>query len=134
MTGKCGYCKSAFKLDLLHCGFGDCSYAYCNSCGKTALLSGWSKKWPVGVKCTQAEISAEMEVHLEPCSCGGSFLKGSSPRCPECKQPLSASEATSYIEDQAPGTKKGRRWQRNWSGLYGVVINGIKVNDNLKKA
>jgi hypothetical protein len=74
-----------------------------------------------------------MEVHLEPCSCGGRFLKGSSPRCPECKQPLSASEATSYIEDQAPGTKKGWRWQQNWSDIYGVIINGLRVNDNFKK-
>src|SRR5262249_5163152 len=134
MTGKCEHCTRSFDLDLLHCGFGDCSYAYCDSCGKTALLSGWSKEWPAGVKCTQAEICADMEPHLEGCSCGGRFLKGSSPRCPQCKERLSADKATEYIEDQAPGTKKGWRWQRSWSGIYGVIINELRVADNFKTA
>jgi len=40
---------------------------------------------------------------------------------------LSAVTATSYIESNAPGTKKGWRWQRNWSGLYGIVIEGRRV-------
>jgi hypothetical protein len=132
VTGTCEHCNNTFGLELLHCGFGDCSYAYCDSCGKTALLSGWSKKWPAGIKCTQAEIPAEMEAHLEDCSCGGRFLKGRSPRCPHCKQPLSADRAASYIEPQAPGTKKGWRWQRNWSDIYGVVLDGLRVVDNFK--
>jgi hypothetical protein len=84
------------------------------------------------VKCTQAEIAKEMEPRLEPCSCSGRFLKGSSPRCPHCKKPLSASKATSFIEDQAPGTKKGWRWQQTWSGIYGAIINGLRISDNFK--
>jgi hypothetical protein len=86
------------------------------------------------VKCTQAEIPAAMEPYLEPCPCGGGFVAGSSPRCPHCNQALSAEKAADYIEPQAPGTKKGWRWQRNWHGLYCVVINGKRVNGNFKNS
>jgi hypothetical protein len=96
----------------------------------TSILSGWSKRWPKGIKCTQAEITPEMELHLRRCECGGRFSKGNSPRCPSCKQVLSADNATDYIEPQSPGTKKGWRWQRNWHGIYCAVINGKRVVDN----
>jgi hypothetical protein len=130
MTGICEHCKETFSIEIFHNGFGDSSYAYCSNCGRTAILSGWSNRWPKGVKCTQAEIAPEMELYLRPCECGGRFVKGSAPRCPKCKQVLSADEATGYIEQQSPGTKRGWRWQRNWNGLYCAVINGQTVADN----
>jgi hypothetical protein len=86
-TGVCEHCMEKFGIEIFHNGFGDSSYAYCDRCGKTAILSGWSKEWPKGVKCTQAEIAPEMESHLKPCECGGTFTKGNYPRCPKCKQP-----------------------------------------------
>jgi hypothetical protein len=130
MTGTCEHCGEDFTIELFHNGFGDNSHAYCEKCGKTAILSGWSKYWPNGVKCTQAEIAQEMENHLKRCECGGRFKQGSSPRCPLCKQALSPDRATEYLERQAPGAKKGWRWQRSWSGLYCAVINGQQVIDN----
>ena len=130
MTGRCEPCGENFTIEIFHNGFGDTSYAYCDTCGKTAILSGWSKRWPEGVKCTQAEIAPEMEPYLKPCECGGKFNVGNSPRCPNCKKPLSADQAADYLEQQAPGAKKGWRWQRNWSGLYCAVINGLQVTDN----
>ena len=74
-TGVCEHCAEHFDIEIFHNGFGDSSYAYCDRCGKTAILSGWSKQWPNGVKCTQAEIAPEMEGHLKPCGCGGIFTK-----------------------------------------------------------
>ena len=133
-TGACSLCKTTFAIEIFHNGFGDTSYAYCDTCGITSILSGWNKKWPKGVKLTQAEIVAEMEPYLKPCDCGGKFTKGNSPRCPMCKHPLSAEEATEYFERQAPGTKKGWRWQRNWSGIYCAVVEGKRVVDNFKEA
>lgn len=130
MTGICEHCGAEFKIEIFHNGFGDSSYAYCDLCGMTAILSGWNKHWPPGVKCTQAEMAAEMQPFLKPCACGGRFSKGNSPRCPACKKHLSAERATEYIESQSPGTKKGWRWQRNWSGLYCAVINNLRVADN----
>jgi hypothetical protein len=130
MHGECEHCGQKFSVELLHCGFGECCYGYCERCGNTAILSGWSKQWPKDVKCTQAEMPAEMELHLRPCECRGRFAKGASPRCPHCKQSLSADKAAEWIEAQSPGVRKGWRWQRNWHGLYCVVVQGHRVADN----
>ena len=130
MTGTCEHCRAQFAIEIFHNGFGDTSYAYCETCGRTAILSSWNKRWPKGVKCTQAEIAPEMEPHLQHCECGGRFTKGASPRCPKCKNVLSADKAAEYIESQSPGTQKGWRWQRNWSGLYCAVVDGQQVVNN----
>ncbi len=132
MIGNCESSAHTFKIEIFHCGFGDTCYAYCDRCGRTAILSLWSKQWPAGVKGTQAEIPAEMEQHLAACECGGRFAKGNSPRCPSCNEPLSANKAAEYLEAQAPGAKLGWRWQRNWTGLYCAVIDCKQVLDNFK--
>jgi hypothetical protein len=130
IIGSCENCLANFKMDLIHNGFNESVYAYCDTCGKTAVLSGWSKQWPQNVKGKHGEMNPEMEPFLRPCDCGGRFTTGSSPRCPECKKPLSAVLAAEYIERQAPGAKKGWRWQRNWSGMYCVIVEGKRVLDN----
>jgi len=98
----------------------------------TALLNAYSKRRPADVKWTHAEIAPEMEEHLRSCECGGRFVKGNSPRCPHCKQVLSADKATGYIEEQSPGTVGGWRWQGNWHELYCIIINDRRVEDNFK--
>jgi len=130
-SGTCEHCRQTFGYYLCHCGFGDCSYVYCEKCGRTAILSMWFKELPKLPPCAwQQEICAAWEPYLSPCECGGAFKKGASPRCPYCNQPLSADEATAYIESNAPGTKKGWRWQRNWQTTYCIVIENRLVNDN----
>ena len=132
--GRCEHCTRTFGYELYHCGFGDCSCAYCDKCGMTAVLSYWSTKMPkMPPGCLpQQEICAELEQYLESCSCGGAFKKGSYPRCPSCRQPLSAKTASLYIETNAPGTKKGWRWQGNWNETYCIVIEKREVRDNFK--
>jgi hypothetical protein len=44
--------------------------------------------------------------------------------------PLSAALATLYIEENAPGTLKGWRWQQSWSGLYAFLIKDKVIRDN----
>ena len=130
--GKREHCQQRFGYWLGHCGFGECVYAYCDSCGKTAILSIWDKRMPKLPGCPgQQEMCSEMEPYVQPCDCGGRFRRGAGPRCPRCNKPLSAELATSYIENNAPGTKKGWRWQRNWSGLYCIVVEEKKVDDNV---
>ena len=134
--GRCEHCTETFGYRIYHCGFGDCSYAYCDKCGMTAVLSYWSKgmpKMPRGCP-QQQEICAELEQYLEPCPCGGAFKKNSSPRCPQCEKALSAQVASHYIESNAPGTKKGWRWQGNWHATYCIVIEKREVRDNFKPA
>jgi hypothetical protein len=122
MIGTCEHCGQQFNFELFHCGFAEWPYAYCGQCGMVAILSCWSEQWPEDVKGCQKEIAREMEPHLKPCACGGKFTKGNNPRCPHCKHALSAELAAVYIEEQAPGAKKGWRWQRNWSNVYCVVV------------
>ena len=130
MVGTCEHCSKTFKIEIFHMGFAESSHAYCDACGMTAILSGWSKRWPKGVKCTQAEIADEMTSHLRACACGGKFTKGNSPRCPHCTQTLSPEKAAEYIEPQSPGSAKGWHWGRTWHGLYCAVINDRSVADN----
>jgi len=110
-------------------------YAYCDSCGRPAILSEWDKRLPRPTNCPgQQEICAAMEAYLLPCECGGSFKKGATPRCLHCKRALSAEVATSYIEANAPGAKNGWRWQRDWSDMYCIVIENNRVLNNFVPA
>lgn len=79
--------------------------------GGTAILSEWDKRRPhLPNYPGQQGICAAMESYLQPCECGGRFRKGTFLRCPHCNKPFSAESATSYIEANAPGAKKGWRW------------------------
>ena len=134
--GTCEHCGRPFGYWLCHSGFADCSYAYCEKCGMTAILSLWNKRMPklsLGAGAWgQQEIPVELEQYLRPCECGGVFKRGASPRCPHCSQSLSAEAATTYIETNAPGSKQGWRWQRNWHDTYCIVIENRRVNDNFR--
>jgi len=129
-TGVCEVCRQSFNYLLIHNGFGDTAYAYCDKCGRTAFVSGWSKNIPVAAKLKlHGPVNPEAEALLAPCSCGGAFRAGATPRCPHCRSPLSAELATVYLEANAPGTAKGWRWQRSWQGLYAIVIDGNSTKD-----
>lgn len=129
--GKCQHCKATFEYALLHNGFNDSTYAYCDQCGKLAILNGW--KIPEGLKCRVHEpISTELEPMLQPCECGGQFRGKSSPRCPTCQESLCPDLATEWIEANAPGTAKGWKWQRSWTGMYAISIAKNIVKDNWK--
>jgi len=129
--GTCEHCGDTFPYSLIHNGFNDSSYAYCDSCGLTALLDGWKIPEGVSIK-LHTVIQAKDEVLLLPCECGGKFQSGASPRCPHCQKPLSAELAESWIEENAPGTAKGWRWQCSWTGLYCILIDKKIVKDNWK--
>lgn len=129
--GTCETCGKAFEYALLHNGFNDSAYAYCDQCGKLTILDGWKVPKGIDLKIHQM-ITADIEPYLSRCSCGGRFMVGATPRCPHCKKALSAETATKWIEANAPGTAKGWRWQRSWSGLYAISIDGSYVKDNWK--
>ena len=132
--GQCEYCAKHFGYYLIHSGFNDSFYAYCSDCGTVAQLSLYDKRMPRLVQdCPPyQEICAELEPYIRPCQCGSAFKKGATPRCPHCKQPLSAEVAATYIEKNASGTKKGWVWQRNWHHTYFIVIENNLVSDNFK--
>ncbi len=130
-VGLCEHCNHHFHYYLVHNGFGDTAYSYCESCGTTALLSGWFEHIPKNA-CLRVHgpISRAIESLLTPCECRGAFKSESAPRCPKCKNILSAQAARPWIEANAPGTARGWRWQDSWAGVYCIVIEDRVVNDN----
>jgi hypothetical protein len=49
-TGTCNACARPFRYSLLHSGFADSAYAYCDKCGMTAFVSAWNKAIPLAAK------------------------------------------------------------------------------------
>ena len=131
--GVCQSCDGQFEYMLIHNGFNESAYAYCDSCGRTALLDGW--EIPNGVHVAlHRELEPSVEALLQPCACGGAFKGSATPRCPHCSAQLSAERAARWIEASAPGTQSGWQWQRSWRGLYCIVVNGQLVKDNWRSA
>src|SRR5256885_14499528 len=100
-----------------------------------AFLGGWGdskqpKEAPLRI---YQPILPETEPYLEPYACGGRFRHDASPRCPKCHEPLSAEAATRWIERNAPGARKGWRWQRSWSGLYCLIVERRSVENNWRR-
>ena len=129
----CEHCGKSFGYQLIHNGFNESLYAYCDTCGMTALLDGMEIPKSITTIIQQGIITPEIEQNIMPCTCGGRFTHNASPRCPKCLKPLSAEKATKWIESNAPGTGKGWRWQRNWIGLYCILIENRIIENNWKK-
>jgi hypothetical protein len=130
-TGSCDSCGGRFQYQLVHNGFNDSAFAYCDACGSSALLSCWFAEVPSGAKLkVHGPINPEAEALLRPCECGGKFRAAASPRCPHCRATLSAEGARDFIEANAPGTARGWRWQGSWDGIYSILIEGRNVTDN----
>src|SRR5205814_8909820 len=120
--GTCDHCSRSFGYYLIHNGFNDSAYAYCDSCCYTAIANLW--KLPQDALIADyGIISPALEPYLQPCPSRGRLRASASPRCPHCGESLDAVRATDYIEPHQPGTAKGWRWQRSWAGLYCLVIN-----------
>jgi hypothetical protein len=130
----CEECHKRFEYALIHNGPANTSYAYCNQCGRVALLDLAESRFPVDLlkKSAYKAVAPGMESHLAPCECGGSFTASSGPRCPHCNLPLSPAKASDYIERQAPSKSPDWRWQGNWTGNYCMIVEGRQVRNNFK--
>jgi hypothetical protein len=133
--GYCDGCGDVFEYQIIHNGFNDTAYAYCDTCGMITFVGGWDdqSKPPGAPLKIQGPIQRETEPWLQACSCGGTFRHDAAPRCPHCRAPLSAEAATEYIERNAPGTRKGWRWQRSWSGIYCLIVAGRSTINNWRQ-
>jgi hypothetical protein len=134
--GRCDKCRAKYEYQIIHNGFNDTAYAYCDTCGMTTFVGGWDdtgKPATAPLK-LHGPIQPETEPWLQPCSCGGRFRHDASPRCPHCSTALSAQAATSFIERNAEGTRSGWRWQRSWSGMYCLIVAGSSTKNNWRAA
>lgn len=134
-SGACEHCRQTFDYWLLQCQRTNSAYAYCDSCGTTAILSLTDPRMPqLPNRQAPEEICADLEPYIFHCYCGGQFKRGSSPRCPFCNETISAEWARTYIESNAFGAREGWRWQGNWTGPYAFVIESKLVNNNFRDA
>jgi hypothetical protein len=133
-VGTCESCRRTFSYRLVHNGFGDSAFAYCDRCGCEASLSCWHQGIPPEAHLkVHGPVNPEAEGLLQPCYCGGAFRANASPRCPHCKSVLSADSARIYLEANAAGTSKRWRWQGSWSGIYSLIVEDLWVQDNWRR-
>jgi hypothetical protein len=132
--GDCEHCSRTFRYTLLHAGFGDFSYAYCDSCGMLATFN-YSNSFLVTMppaSATHQVIDPEWEPFIDPCECGGHFRSGASPRCVFCNATLSAQHAATHIERNTINAR-GWHWQGNWTDLYCIAMEDPKDPGNLRQ-
>lgn len=119
--GTCEQCGHEFAFRIIHNGFNETGYAYCDACGRVGFLDTHDERltefrngggWPGALPDKLAEF-------LNECACGGRFRFGACPRCPKCRQALSASKARVWIERSAAPEWK---WQGDWTGCYCIQI------------
>ena len=124
LKGDCEHCGQSYRYSLTDAEFSDCTYAYCDTCGKLATISKSSSylvKMPPSAG-EQHVISADWEEFLRPCRCGGHFRHNAAPRCMVCLKPLSAEHAAEHIERGFLPGNRFWRWQRNWTDRYCMDI------------
>jgi hypothetical protein len=133
--GDCEHCCRVYHYTLLHAGFGDYSYAYCDCCGMLATF-GYSSSFLLTLpRLTNQHqvIDPAWEPFILPCGCGGHFRSEASPRCVFCKEPLSAEHAAPHIERNSVGAGRGWRWQKNWTETYCIALEDPKSPGSLRQ-
>ncbi|MDR3742058.1 MAG: hypothetical protein P4L40_23805 [Terracidiphilus sp.] len=122
--GDCEHCGRDYRYSLVDASFSDCSYAYCDTCGKLATVSyanSFLLRMPP-ISTPHQVIDAAWEPFLRPCACGGHFRRGAAPRCMTCLAELSPEHAAGHIERNFLPAARGWHWQRNWTGAYCLDI------------
>jgi hypothetical protein len=136
--GICEHCHKEFKYELIHDGFSEMNYLYCDSCGMTAFFPGLDICKTFGYS-SQAELPGHGVLEkkyadlLTPCPCGGTFSGDASPRCPHCLKPLSAKKATKYIQSKKNKYIWKLSWGESWKGRFFLVIEGKEIKNNWDK-
>lgn len=124
LKGDCEHCGQVYRYQVLDASFSDCSYAYCDTCGRLAVVSyssGFLVSMP-RISTPHQVIDQAWEPFLRACPCGGHFRHNAAPRCPVCLEPLSPRHAAAHIERNFAGGGRGWHWQGNWSEAYCIDI------------
>jgi hypothetical protein len=125
--GTCEHCRATFDYYLVHNGFNDSTFGYCDRCGETVIVYSDNTGFDGAPVQSHHALPPTVQARLPSCSCGGRFRADAAPRCPACRETLSAERATSWLEAQALGTAGGWQWQRAWQGLYCIIIENRDV-------
>ena len=126
----CEYCKHEFRFMLIHNGFNDTSYYYCDKCGTTALLDIYDDKYPKKIdKNGNTIYLKDIESFLLKCECSGTFKEKASPRCPHCNELIDPEKFSIFAEYNAV---ENWCWQKNWTGIYCIIIEDKVIRNNWK--
>ena len=96
MKYTCPFCNTLIEVnypDIIHAGFSDCGFLYCNrygdlltwsmyDVGYTTIIKG-KPPWSLG-----EEEKVKIENALIDCPCGGKFKFQCHPRCPSCNNEI----------------------------------------------
>ncbi len=129
--GTCESCGLDFEFYLVHNGFNNSAYSYCNACGKTAILDVLFYQYDqLGIG--SGRIAKNKVQYIANCECGGKFQFESKPRCPHCLEEISAEAASKYINRKSDDPRGEWNWQQDWSGIYCILIEQNVVRNNWK--
>jgi hypothetical protein len=92
MIYKCPFCHHVIEVNypkVIHAGFSDCGFLYCNKSGDLITWSSYDKTYESLVPgkhpwMLSKKEQALIEGNLIDCPCGGKFTFAAHPRCPNC--------------------------------------------------
>lgn len=130
---KCSTCSELFSVEVLHAGFDDSEFLYCDHCHRVAVLNIYSGRSTALRDLAQAGLwtwrdspgaRSQIEALLAPCECGGHFTFDAVPRCPHCRDPLILDSVLSQLDARG-------WWKQGWRGVYCLITAGGRVDDPL---
>ena len=96
MIFQCPSCNFVIDVSypkIIHAGFSDCGFLYCDKSGDLVTWSSYDKTYQSLVPNKHpwdlnAKEKAIIESNLVACPCGGKFPFAAKPRCPRCNHEI----------------------------------------------
>ena len=93
---ECPACHYTIKVDypkVIHAGFSNCGFLYCDKGGDLVTWSSFDKVYESLIPnkhpwTLNAKEKALVERSLTACPCGGKFTFAAKPRCPNCNHEI----------------------------------------------
>jgi hypothetical protein len=131
---SCASCAKTFSVALLHNGFNNSEFLYCDTCHRVAILNFYSRRSNLLLQLADMsggvlwswrnsiEANRDIEMRLSPCQCGGHFSFQAAPHCPICRAALNLQDVLRQLN-----VRQG--WNNGWRGIYCLVVEGGIVED-----
>lgn len=119
----CPTCKHSYYGRVLHAGFDDSEFLYCDRCFRIALLSIYSRSADILLRLAvpalwswreSAASRIEIEASLRGCECGGRFTFDAVPKCFNCQSVLP-------LETILEAFGAHGWWGVGWRGFYCLI-------------
>ena len=128
----CSACGQDFKVRVVHSGFSNDEFLYCDRSHHVAVLEIYSRTSSLLLRLADecgrglwdwresAEYRARIEGALRSCPCGGRFTFSAGPRCPRCRVPLALDEVRAQVELFG---------NAGWRGAYYLILDDGSVEE-----